>query len=96
MADNLKMATDAATYRPLNPPEEVVVRENASGVPIRIGRGSGAILSVEDRWRIDDEWWRREPVSRMYYLIRLDSGSRLTVYKDLIKGRWYKQRVGSE
>jgi hypothetical protein len=50
-----------------------------------------AVLSIEERWRIDDEWWRREPVSRLYYSVRLDSGHRLALYKDLISDRWYRQ-----
>ena len=48
------------------------------------------IEQVQDRWRIDDEWWRG-PISRRYYQLVLDDGSLRTVYQDLVDGRWYEQ-----
>ena len=50
------------------------------------------VISIEDQWRIDDEWWRGEPVSRHYYALILSSGQRLTLYHDLIQDLWYKQK----
>ena len=41
---------------------------------------------VADRWRIDDEWWREHPISRMYYQCVVDQGLKVTVYKDLVTG----------
>jgi hypothetical protein len=49
------------------------------------------ITAVEDRWRLDDEWWRTEPISRLYYAVRLASGHRAVLYKNIISGEWYKQ-----
>ena len=40
---------------------------------------------VLNTWRIDDEWWRK-PISRLYYLLEFTSGSRFTVFQDLITG----------
>jgi hypothetical protein len=51
------------------------------------------LLQVEEilnKWRIDEEWWRK-PISRLYYEIAFASGSRFTVFQDLITGKWYKQ-----
>jgi hypothetical protein len=48
------------------------------------------IVSIEDRWRIDDEWWR-DPISRTYYRVRLDDGSVRTLYHDLVADAWYAQ-----
>jgi len=50
--------------------------------------------SIEDRWRIDDEWWRIETVSHMYFSIVLDNGMRMVIFKDLIKNSWYQQTIG--
>ena len=79
------------TYRPVNMPEPVQVEEDASGLPlaVRMPRRQ-AVIAVEDVWRVDDEWWRIEPVSRLYYAVRFASGQRV-LYKDLIDGRWYRQ-----
>ena len=49
------------------------------------------VESVEDMWRIDDEWWRERAVSRMYYMCTVDSGMAITVFHDLIGGKWYRQ-----
>lgn len=64
-----------------------------SPIPTKVGIQSGRqlVIAIEDRWRIDDEWWRNEPVSRFYYAVRFASGQRLVLYKDLIQGKWYKQ-----
>ncbi len=49
------------------------------------------VAAIDDRWRVDDEWWRSEPISRLYYAVRLASGQRLVLYKDLVSGGWYRQ-----
>jgi len=49
------------------------------------------IAAIDDCWRIDDEWWRSQPVSRLYYTVRLKSGQKLVIYKDLNNGNWYRQ-----
>ncbi len=50
------------------------------------------VESVADRWRLDDEWWRGRPVSRMYYECLVDGGLRVTVFQDLATGEWYQQK----
>ncbi len=63
-----------------------------SGLPlvVKIKRRQ-KIIAIEDRWRIDDEWWRTEPVSRLYYAVILASGQRLVLSKNLIDNCWYRQ-----
>jgi hypothetical protein len=59
----------------------------------RPGGERGFALSVAeilDRWRIDDEWWRKE-ISRMYFQVLLEGGQLLTVFHDLIEEGWYEQ-----
>jgi hypothetical protein len=82
----------ADAYRPVNTPEPLRVEEDAAGLPaaVRLKRRQ-PVISIEDRWRIDDEWWRAAPVSRLYYNVLLASGQRLVLYKDLISGEWYEQ-----
>jgi hypothetical protein len=82
----------ADAYKPVNAPEALKVEEDAAGLPVavRIKRRQ-SVMTIEDRWRIDDEWWRAEPISRLYYNVLLVSGQRLVLYKDLITGDWYEQ-----
>jgi hypothetical protein len=79
--------------RQLYAPEQLPVKEDFKGNPITVGKGNRKVTSIEDRWRIDDEWWRQEPISRMYYSVVLDNGQNLTIYKDLINNHWYKQQA---
>lgn len=92
MVQDTGKTLQAGTYRSVNLPEPVAVEEGPSGLPlaVRMPRRQ-AVTSVEERWRIDDEWWRREPILRLYYSLRLASGHRLVLYKDLTDNCWYKQ-----
>ena len=77
----------------VNMPREVSVVVGASGEPRSIARdgGSWEVARVQNRWRIDDEWWGSE-ISRMYYELLLSDGAVLTVFHDLLSGTWYRQR----
>ena len=46
-----------------------------------------AVEAVLETWRIDDEWWRERPVSRMYYSLLLEDGRTVTVCRELVSGR---------
>jgi hypothetical protein len=82
----------ADACRPVNTPEALKVAEDAAGLPLAVKmKRRQAVISIEDRWRIDDEWWRSGPVSRLYYNVLLASGQRLVLYKDLVTGSWYQQ-----
>ncbi|MBI4287319.1 MAG: hypothetical protein HY671_02685 [Chloroflexi bacterium] len=73
------------------------VTESAGGQPLKIRLGQSryiGITSVEDMWRIDDEWWREDPVSRLYYEVIIPmhrDGRRMTIFKDLLRSTWYRQ-----
>lgn len=77
---------------PVNEPETIAVDADDKGKPLavkmRTHRKVEAILSC---WRIDEEWWREKPVSRLYFTALLDDGVLLTLFRDLITGEWYRQ-----
>ena len=82
----------AGAGKPVNTPEPVEVVENALGLPVAVKLAQRQkVTAIEDRWRIDDEWWRRDQVSRAYYAVMLKSGQRTVIYKDLAAGGWYRQ-----
>ena len=80
------------SIKPVNLPEPLQVEESPAGLPtfVRLKRRQ-KIIAVEDCWRIDDEWWRSEPVSRLYYAVILASGQRIVLSKNLIDSSWYRQ-----
>jgi hypothetical protein len=94
------------TVKPVNIPDQVQVKEDTSGRPVSVScsvhivqsctgykkgiRHKEVVTDILDRWRIDDEWWRSKPVSRLYYAVLFASGQRMVLYKDLVDGRWYR------
>lgn len=93
MVEDTGKTLHADTHRPVNVPEPVQVEEASScSLPLAVGAPRRqAVKAIEDRWRIDDEWWRKEPVSRLYYEVVLESGQQLVLYKDLTTGEWHRQ-----
>ena len=80
------------TTKPINLPEPLSVEENPAGLPVAVRvKRRQKIIAIEDCWRIDDEWWRNEQVSRLYYVVILASGQRLVLSKNLIDKCWYRQ-----
>jgi hypothetical protein len=50
------------------------------------------VVTIDGRWKIDEEWWRENPILRMYYQVTTGDGRRITVFRDLTTGKWYRQR----
>ncbi len=83
----------AGRIRPLNRPRPARVEADEQSRPTVVwlsGRRC-AVEAVLETWRIDDEWWRERPVSRVYYRLLLEDGRTVTLYRDLVRGRWSKQ-----
>jgi hypothetical protein len=93
MVPNPRATLRPGPCKPVNVPEPVIVEENCSGIPtaVKLARRKQAVTAIENRWRIDDEWWRDAPVSRFYYTVLIASGQRLVLYKDLENRNWYQQ-----
>lgn len=86
-------AVTAGRIRALNRPRPLRVEAAEDGRPTAVwltGRRY-AVEAVLETWRIDDEWWRQQPVSQAYYSLLLEDGRVVTVYRDLVSGRWAKQ-----
>jgi hypothetical protein len=71
----------------------VRILTNDSGQPATLTRNGkqSQIAAILNSWRIDDEWWREE-ISRQYFQVELQNGPVITVFRDLITGKWYEQR----
>lgn len=81
--------------RAVNEPSPVTVEVDGAGVPEAVGRlgglAVGKIESVNETWRIDDEWWRHT-ISRLYYEVMFEGGKRVVLFQDLITGNWFMQQ----
>ena len=45
--------------------------------------------SIDQQCQDDAEPWERKPLGRLYYLVTLEDGQRLTVFKNMEHGGWY-------
>ena len=52
------------------------------------------IVSINDLWQVDDEWWREHPISRRYYQVTTQDERRLTIFRDQLNNQWYWQKGG--
>ncbi len=97
MVQNTREASGPGSLRPLNLPIPISVEEDDDGRPLAVAQTGGQkdrimkITSIDDLWRIDEEWWRDKPIARMYYQLTAQGGGRLTVFQDLTDGSWYRQ-----
>ena len=95
MVKDTRAPAGAGDIRALNRLHPLAVKTGDGGVPMSL-RLRGRWVAVEeviDRWRIDDEWWREQPICRMYYECAVDQGLRVTVFQDLVADQWSLQRA---
>ena len=59
-----------------------------------VALGATRIASVEDVWRVEEEWWRSTSISRTYFEVLLEGGRRVSIFHDHASGGWYLQRYG--
>jgi hypothetical protein len=95
MVRNSSGTPSADSFRPLNPPIPVDVREFAHQIPlaIKIKRRWRRVVSIDDMCNVDEEWWRERPIVRMYYRVNMEDGRRITVFRDMQDGAWYLQNA---
>ena len=87
------MTSASTKTHPLHNPRRIRVEPGDSGYPlaVRISNRRLVVEAVLERWRIDDEWWRDRPISRLYYRLLLEDGRTVDVYHAIRTGRWFRQ-----
>ncbi len=93
MVQNTGTPGSVGAIRPLRAPADLEVEVGDDGLPrvIVLGGLPLQVTAVQDRWRIDDEWWRPRPISRTYHYLVLEDGRTLTAFQDQTTSRWYRQ-----
>jgi hypothetical protein len=84
----------ARAVRSVSGPRPIGVQTDAMGQPVAVQRrgwpGPIAVARVQDRWMVEDEWWREHPIGRFYHTLLLEDGSRVEAYYDMPTERWYE------
>lgn len=74
--------------------DPISVEVDGAGNPIYFIWGDKAhtAQSIANRWRVDVNWWRLR-LWRDYFKLTTDTGLLVIVYRDLVDGTWYMQRL---
>ena len=68
------------------------VQEDAEQRPVAVTLYglSVPVESIEERWEDEEFWWRDNPVVRVTYQVTFEDGQRLTIFKNMLTGGWYR------
>jgi hypothetical protein len=93
MVGHTGRTADTRRIRRLKQPQalEVDVAEDGSPLRVRFGGGWQDVTPVRRPWRIDQHWWRGDPISRVYHRVAPADGPPFTLYHDLIARSWARQ-----
>jgi hypothetical protein len=50
------------------------------------------VQAVAKRWRVDVDWWQQR-IWREYFKVTTQTGLLVIIYRDLLTGSWYLQRL---
>ncbi len=93
MVQNTGEKANVNPGRAVNEPKplEVVIDSEKMPHKIKIRGIWKFVIGIQDIWKIDDEWWREKPISRVYYMCILRTEEALVIFHDLITNNWYRQ-----
>ena len=93
MVPNTGEKANVNSSRSLNAPRSLEIVTDSESLPsqIKIRDRWKSVTGIQDIWRIDDEWWREEVISRMYYVCILKDEETVVVFQDLTTNNWYRQ-----
>ena len=76
--------------RRLNEPRPARVRAAGTGQPLAVdGR---TVDAVRESWLVEDRWWTECPIRRRYWEVVTVDGRNLVVFREIERGRWFRQR----
>lgn len=82
--------SEATVASPYDPKKIEIAAQEGRPFVVRLKKRPVLVKDVVNMWRIDEEWWRK-PISRLYFSLELENGARVTVFRDLVAGAWYRQ-----
>ena len=89
-----KKAQRANTSRRAAPmPIAVEEDDNQQPLVLNLIGDKLAVISVDDRWEDEEDWWKDDPVVRMYYRVSTEDGRKVTIFRNVVHGGWYWQQA---
>lgn len=80
---------------PFWPDGQAVDMQTAGDAPLafRWNRRRHRVRHVSARWRVHTQWWADAEVWRDYWEVITDTGLLCVVFRDLLSGRWFLERI---
>ena len=91
MPKKLKALTAAVPLPGIPMPVRVQEDEDFRPLAVSLEGGTLEVVSIDERWEDDAEWWELEPVFKMHYQVTLEDGRRLAIFRNMKTGSWYRQ-----
>jgi hypothetical protein len=93
MVGNTGRTPDPRRIRRLKSPKAFEVETDGNGVPVRLNLGGvwQVVALARKPWRIDQHWWRPEPVQRLYFRVLPEDSPPLTIFHDSHTNSWARQ-----
>ena len=89
MAKKAKSTT--ATPSPSTPmPTKVQEDEEQRPVAVSLFGVEVGVAAIDEWWEDEEFWWRHDPVVRVTYQVTLEDGQRLTIFRNMLTGGWYR------
>ena len=85
----------AAAPGPSLPMPIKVQEDEGSPIAISLEGTTLEVVSIDERWEDDAEWWELEPVSKMHYEVTLEDDRQVGIFRNVKTGRWYRQDGGT-
>ncbi|MBI5961724.1 MAG: hypothetical protein HY866_23505 [Chloroflexi bacterium] len=71
----------------------IQVESDEQGAPLCFTwEGTHKVDNIANRWRVDDDWWRGR-VWREYFKLTTDTGLLVILFRDVLSGDWFLQRL---
>lgn len=70
--------------------EPIVVTLDAAGKPMHFiwEEQRHVVHQVVQRWELETEWWRPDPIRRLYLAVFTDRKMLCVICHDLLRGEW--------
>jgi len=79
-------STNTAVPMPIKVQEDVDLRPLALALD---GETIG-VESIDNRCEVEEDWWKDNPVVRIYYQVTLEDGRQQTIFRNMVHGGWYR------
>lgn len=76
--------------RRVGEPRAVTVVPGPAGRPLSVDRHE--VVAVRESWLVEDRWWTPRPLRRRYWEVVTVDGLDLVVFRDLVRGGWFRHR----